>query len=177
MISSWSRQQQVVALSSAEAELYSMVAASAECLALIAYAKDLGMTLSGEIYADSSAALGIAQRCGIGKVRHLRTKSLWVQEVRLTKRLAYHKVLGTKNPADILTKYVPAELLKRHLATLGTAAIGGRAQAAPELCMMIMEVIRVGRTIERSGTRGQTGKICNKSASETDTLGKPRADV
>ena len=142
MIRSWSRQQKVVALSSAEAELYAMVAASAECLALIAYARDLGMAVSGEIYADSSAALGIAQRCGIGKVRHLRTQSLWVQEVRLTRRLAYHKVLGTKNPADILTKYVPAELLKRHLATLGTAAVGGRAEAAPELCMMILEVTK-----------------------------------
>ena len=142
MIKSWSRQQKVVALSSAEAELYAMVAASAECLALIAYARDLGMAVSGEIYADSSAALGIAQRCGIGKVRHLRTQSLWVQEVRLTRRLAYHKVLGTKNPADILTKYVPAELLKRHLATLVTAAVGGRADAAPELCMMILEVTK-----------------------------------
>ena len=142
MIRSWSRQQKVVALSSAEAELYAMVAASAECLGLIAYARDLGMTMSGEIYADSSAALGIAQRCGIGKVRHLRTQSLWVQEVRLTKRLTYKKVLGTKNPADILTKYVPAELLKKHLATLGTAAVGGRADAAPELCMMMMEVVK-----------------------------------
>ena len=92
--------------------------------------------------------------------------------------MAYHKVLGTKNPADILTKYVPAELLKRHLATLGTAAIGGRAEAAPELhdddngCNQ-----RMGRPIERSRTRRQAGKICNKGASKTDTRGKPRAKV
>ena len=54
------RQQRVVALSSAEAELYAMVAASAETLAIMAYARDLGMTLGGEVYADSSAALGIS---------------------------------------------------------------------------------------------------------------------
>ena len=41
VIKTYSRQQKVVALSSAEAELYAMVAASAENLAVAAYAKDL----------------------------------------------------------------------------------------------------------------------------------------
>ena len=54
-----SRQQKVIALSSAEAELYAMVAASAETLAVIAYAADLGISMGGEVYADSSAALGV----------------------------------------------------------------------------------------------------------------------
>ena len=138
-IKSYSRQQKVVALSSAEAELYAMVAASAETLAIIAYARDLGMSLEGEVYTDSSAALGISQRAGIGKVRHLRTQGLWVQEVRVTGRLAYRKVLGTKNPADVLTKHVPSELLDRHLETLGTELQGGRAQAAPELNSLEVE--------------------------------------
>ena len=44
-IKSYSKQQKVIALSSAEAELYAMVAASAETLAVMAYAKDLGHTL------------------------------------------------------------------------------------------------------------------------------------
>ena len=133
VIKTYSRQQRVVALSSAEAELYAMVAASAEALAVVAYAKDLGASMAGEVYVDSSAALGISQRCGIGKVRHLRTQGLWVQEARLTGRLAYKKVLGTKNPADVLTKHVPAELLQRHLETLCTEVRGGRAETAPEL--------------------------------------------
>ena len=84
-----------------------MVAASAETLALIAYAVDLGIALEGEVYTDSSAALGISQRAGIGKVRHLRTQGLWVQECRVTGRLVYHKFLGSKNPSDVLTKHVP----------------------------------------------------------------------
>ena len=60
MLKSYSRQQKVVALSSAEAELYAMVAASAESLAMIAYVWDLGMFIAGEVYTDSSAALGIS---------------------------------------------------------------------------------------------------------------------
>ena len=115
VIKTYSRQQNVVALSSAEAELYAMVAASAENLALAAYAKDFRETLGGDIFTDSSVALGLFKRCGIGKVRHLWTQSRWVQETNLSGRLSYQKVLVEKNPADILTKYVPTELLNRHM--------------------------------------------------------------
>ena len=65
-----------------------MVAASAETMAIMAYARDLGMVMTAEVYTDSAAALGISQRAGIGKVRHLRTQGLWVQEVRVSGRLA-----------------------------------------------------------------------------------------
>ena len=142
VIKTYSRQQKVVALSSAEAELYAMVAASAENLAVAAYAKDLGETLGGEVFTDSSAALGITKRCGIGKVRHLRTQSLWVQETNLSGRLSYHKVPGEKNPADILTKYVPAELMNRHMETLNVELRGGRSEIAPELNYCVVEGVR-----------------------------------
>ena len=48
-LKTWATTQAIVALSSAEAELYAMVAASAETLAIIAYAGDLGMKAEGEI--------------------------------------------------------------------------------------------------------------------------------
>ena len=139
VIKTYSRQQKTVALSSAEAELYAMVAASAESLAIIAYSRDLGMKLEGELYTDSSAALGISQRAGIGKVRHLRTQGLWVQEARITGRLQYKKILGTKNPADVLTKHVPRDLLDRHLETIGVSVVDGRAESAPELNVITAE--------------------------------------
>ena len=133
LLKTCSRQQRVVALSSAEAELYAMVAASAETMAIMAYARDLGMVVTGEVYTDSAAALGISQRAGIGKVRPLRTQGRWVQEVRVSGRLAYRKVLGSQNPADVLTKHVPADLLQKLREELGTSTPGGRAETAPEL--------------------------------------------
>ena len=142
VIKTYSRQQKVVALSSAEAELYAMVAASAETLAIIAYAKDLGVAMSGEVFTDSSAALGISQRLGLGKVRHLRTQGLWVQEVRATGRLTYLKVLGSQNPADILTKHVSADLLACHLETLKTEVRGGRAETAPGLSSLVSVTLK-----------------------------------
>ena len=56
-----------------------------------------------------------------------------VQEVRSTGRLAYKKVLGTLNPADILTKYVPGDLLDSHIKTLNVEVRCGRAESAPSL--------------------------------------------
>ena len=137
----YSRQQKTIALSSAEAELHAMVAASAEVMGIVGLCSDLGMKMQGEILADSAAALGISNRSGIGKVRHLRIQALWVQEVRSTGRLSYKKVLGTMNPSDVLTKHVPGELLDAHLKTLGMELRGGRADAAPTLDAIGIEYV------------------------------------
>ena len=139
LIKSYCRQQKTVALSSAEAELHAMVAASAEVMGIIGLFNDVGVRMEGEVLADSSAALGISNRAGVGKVRHLRIQALWVQEVRSTGRLGYKKVLGTLNPADVLTKHVPGELLDAHLRTLGLELRGGRAETAPSLDMVTAE--------------------------------------
>ena len=132
-IKTYSKQQKIVALSSAEAELYGMVAASAESMGIQAYAADLGLRLKCELYTDSSAALGIAKRAGIGKVRHLRTQGLWIQETRISGRITYKKVLGEKNPSDLLTKYMTADLSRRHLETIHAEFAEGRAETAPEI--------------------------------------------
>ena len=49
---SFSRQKKAVALSSAEAELHAMVAASAEVLGIEGLFCDMGMELGSEIYAE-----------------------------------------------------------------------------------------------------------------------------
>ena len=56
-----------------------MVAASSETLGIIALLADMGVKVEGEVYSDSTVARGIAQRVGIGKLRHVRTQALWVQ--------------------------------------------------------------------------------------------------
>ena len=149
VIKSYSRQQKTVALSSAEAELHAMVAASAESLGIVSLLADMGVDAIGEVYADSSAALGIAQRQGIGKVRHIRTQALWIQEVRITGRLAYKKVLGRRNPADILTKHFASTLLDQHLGTVGVEVRGGRADSAPGLD----EIQRYSDSVASGGVR------------------------
>ena len=74
-------------------------------------------------------------------MRHLRTQGLWVQEARVTGRLSYLKVLGTKNPSDILTKHVDSALLDKHLETISAKVAGGRADSAPTLDSVIESYI------------------------------------
>ena len=73
-----SRTQPNIALSSAEAELYAMVMAASEGLGAKAMAADFGLQLSPFLHVDASAAIGIAQRKGLGRIRHLDTQSLWI---------------------------------------------------------------------------------------------------
>ena len=114
LLKSWSTNQQIIALSSGEAELYAQVKGAAQTLGMISMAADFGECLSGTVYSDSSAALGIVTRSGLGKVRHIRVQYLWLQERVAQSDLAVRKVAGETNPADLLTKGLAQELLKRH---------------------------------------------------------------
>ena len=114
-----------------------MVGASAETIAIAAYAADLGLSFDCELYCDSAAALGISQRAGIGKVRHLRTQGMWVQEVRVSGRIVYKKILGSKNPADLMTKHMTSDLAHKHLETLNMSISGGRASTAPTIDSLV----------------------------------------
>ena len=133
VIKSYSKQQKVLALSSAEAETYGMVSCSAEVLGIQSCAKDMGLGYDGTIYADASAALGIVQRRGIGKVRHIQTQSLWLQEAHATKRLGFEKIDGSRNPSDLMTKHLTDTLQQRHLEYMNTQAASGRATSAPTI--------------------------------------------
>ena len=95
-------------------------------------------------------------------MRHLRTQGLWVQEVRLSGRLSYKKVLGSKNPADVLTKHVPAELLQRHLETSGVVVSGGRAETAPELNSLESWVVTVASPGADEDNCGKTVRFSSK---------------
>ena len=84
------------------------------------------------MHADSAAAIGICRRSGIGRVRHLAVGQLWVQEGLRRGDFTLFKVRGDQNPADVLTKSVPREVLDRHLRTLGLQRTEGRAASAPQ---------------------------------------------
>ena len=68
---------------------------------------------------DSSAAKGFAQRRGLGRVKHVQVRYLWIQE-RLARREATLRWIPTaRNVADILTKPVSGTLMRKHLRTMG----------------------------------------------------------
>ena len=93
-----------MALCSAEAELDAAVKASQEVLGMMSLWKDVGEITWGHVMGDASAAVGIIRRMGLGKVRHLNTSWLWVQDKEASRELQYHKVIGSDNSADLFTK-------------------------------------------------------------------------
>ena len=85
------------------------------------------------VHTDATAAIGIARRRGMGKIRHLDTTDLWVQEVVRSGRVELCKVLGAENPADCLTKYVDRPLLHKMISNMGMVQLQGRAACAPSV--------------------------------------------
>ena len=129
----WSSTQSTVALSSAEAELTGISKGAAQGLGLQSIAKDLGITLALGIKSDATAAIGISRRRGLGKVRHLATADLWMQDRIRKKDFTLEKVPGADNPGDMLTKHVPREVMAKHMSELGLYLEEGRAESAPSL--------------------------------------------
>ena len=80
LVKSWSTNQSVIALSSGEAEYYSMVKAGGVALGVEPLMRDVGVEDTGSIAikTDASAAIGIGSRIGIGKVRHIEVNQLWL---------------------------------------------------------------------------------------------------
>ena len=83
-----------------------MVHATSEALGLKAMTEDYNSKIDPWLYVDASAAIGVAQRTGLGKIRHLDTGSLWLQQAVKNKKIGILKVKGTENPADLMTKYL-----------------------------------------------------------------------
>ena len=120
----------IIALSSAEAELYALLKGAAQTLGLISMASDFGDKLQGSLWSDASAAIAISQRSGLGKLRHIQTQFLWLQERVSAKELQLTKVVGTANPADMLTKYLAKADLDKHLQFSGLLTRVGRADGS-----------------------------------------------
>ena len=133
-IRTWSSTQPSVTLSSGEAEYYGLVKAAGAGLGHQALMADLEVQLPVRAWTDSSAALGIATRSGLGKIRHLETHTLWLQEKVRTGAITVKKVRGEVNPADLFTKHLPSrEKVHQLLNLFGCEYRDGRPAAAPLL--------------------------------------------
>ena len=123
-IKTWSVTQQAYAISSAEAELYALVEGSTRAKGILTLAKELGFghLSNGIVLAtDSSAAKQFVSRQGLGKMRHLQIRDLWLQREVSEGRIQVVKVKGDHNPADLLTKVLSVQDLA---GKLGLVNIG-----------------------------------------------------
>ena len=125
--------QSTIALSSGESEFYALTRGVALGLSLRSLMQDWGQHYDLEIYSDSSAARGTSARRGLGKLRHVQTRYLWIQERVANHDLAVKCVSTKTNTADLCTKPVNKETSERHMKTLCQEFREGKATGAKTL--------------------------------------------
>ena len=151
--------------------------------------------------------MGIINRKGLGKTRHIDTGLLWVQEVAAEKRVKYGKVLGRDNPADLFTKSLSADVINKHMDKLIVNCEEGGASKAPTLSLKtwhrrdrntttmkltgstgpdwgkVVERITIdmadGKVIAREETQGRSKRWLKRSLNDLDAHvnGPPRRDI
>ena len=99
------REPRGISLSSCESELYSIVSTMSDaifirrCLEFV-----LGVEISQVHFTDSSSARQLCNRQGVGKVRHLSGKLLWVQTQVQNGSVEMVQMPTAYNVGDIGTK-------------------------------------------------------------------------
>ena len=120
LLFSASRTQKLVSLNSAEAEVYACSNGASDGLLLARLVSwMIGFKTTIYLFTDSSGARGILQRQGVGRVRHLSCRILWLQDLICNGSIKFCAIAGAMNPADIGTKRLPANRMKSLMSLLG----------------------------------------------------------
>ena len=127
-IKSWSATQHAYALSSAEAELYAMVESVTRAKGLLTLMCELGFESVSNVVklgTDSAAAKSFVCRRGLGRMRHLQIRDLWLQKEVREGRVEVSKIPGESNPADLMTKVLTVSEIKSRLSRMNIEMFSG----------------------------------------------------
>ena len=113
-----------------EAAMYALVKCAAHTKGLTSMMADYGISTTGTVCTDATAAIGMAHRQGLGKTRHVDVQYLWIQQEIAERRFALEKVRTDANPADLFTTPLNREVIDKHLVTLGVQWYRARARGA-----------------------------------------------
>ena len=116
----------VVATSSGEAEFCALTNSASSAVALAA---DMAKVVKPRVRADATASKAIASRRGVGRVRHLHTQVLWVQEAVPRRELTIVKVPGVENPR-CGTKHLAQREMHECVKRASCRITGGRSRLA-----------------------------------------------
>ena len=128
-----SNTQNDLGLSSGEAEFSGVVKSASVGIGMKALGQDLNYERELVIGTDSSAALSMTKRSGLGKVRHIALRYLWVQQKLVNEEFAIMQTRSEKNLGDLETKHLGEKETKKFLSMLGYHLVTGRAANAPKL--------------------------------------------
>ena len=114
-----SRTQKIVSLSSAS-EMYPAASGTCDSVLVVGILKWMfDAFFQIHLYLESAAARGIINPRGVGKVRHLSCRSLWLQERMADGSVVVRPVSGLTNPADIGAKRLNVNRMRALMSLLG----------------------------------------------------------
>ena len=139
LIKAWTKQQSIVATSTAEAELYAGNRAATESMGVQAFAKDLGRVVPIQLHIDSSAAPFIISRKGLGKAKHIEIQYLWVQEAVRKNKLMVEKIPSETNSSDLGTKHLTSERSEMMMKLVNCSYVWGLGYVCswPTSCALV----------------------------------------
>ena len=104
VIKATAKGQAVIALSSGEAEYYGLISTASAALGEQAMLEDWNISCPVYVNMDATTGISIGSRRGLGKVKHIATCYLWVQDLVDRQRIRLRKVNTGDMLADIMTK-------------------------------------------------------------------------
>ena len=104
VFSFWSRTQTSIAQSTCESELVACNTAVCEGKLLVSLLASLGREAKIRVYCDNTAAIQFSARVGVGRMKHLELRELFLQDQVRQKLISLQHIGGFANPADLLTK-------------------------------------------------------------------------
>lgn len=99
--------QATIALSSTESEYNAMVLDAGHGILTRNILRDMGYPIVSIILvSDRSGARGVAARQGVGKIRHLDVRTLWLQQRVKDKEIITQRIATDENVSDLGTKHL-----------------------------------------------------------------------
>ena len=124
----YSRGQTTIAQSSGEAEFYGAASVINEAIGLSGIYAELGIPMTIVLQLDSTAAIGMIQRRGTGRARHMDLRHLFLQErLRDGTIGAIEKIDTSVNLADVGTKHFTTSRLEELKRLLGMVDVVSEA--------------------------------------------------
>ena len=177
LMESSSNTQQILALSSGQAEFYAVGTTTAKALTMSRTMNEIVMWQLGlsypplddaiekvieqarwpkevrmhndfvhiDVLSDSSAARGMCQRHGTGKVRHLDMRFMWIQQVIRDKEVLLKAVPTDDNLSDMGTKNLPSDKLEKFKLLIGLASLGAQGWRRPEAIVAALTLASLPR--------------------------------
>jgi len=164
----FARRQAVQSTSSGESEFYGAGSTAMEGKVVWGLFEWLGYAVTCSLRVDSSAAKAMLMRDGVGKVKHLDVRSLWVQQERHN-GMKIKKEPGATNLADFCTKAHPQNRFEELRKMVGMMDCSRVDEFTPKsACVVSAQPRRSGSTMKKAAAQATALLLAAMQAAHVD---------